>query len=270
MLDFETSAHQKLPTSGPKAKAQHPVLCTASGAPGWQSKTVPLSLHGDGTPVSGIGKGWCRMMDIFSMSSLMAAGSTLDFTIFLYAVYTQLLTKLSTNTLWHILCWSFRALASGKWPAADAFGRPYTSGVDAARANTDLADGYRGVLFVIRGDLDYYGNTLHLNHHGSKKPCSWCPANSEPGDPLNWAEFRRSHRLWHTELWEHDEWIEAHPARHLLFQLSGTSVKHVYVDWMHTKHMGVDACLYSSVLWLLVFKLLPGFTSPLGFGFVQV
>ena len=65
-------------------------------------------------------------------------------------------------------------------------------------------------------------------------------------------------RQWSSELWAVDEWKLAHPARHLLFLISGCSILNVYVDWMHTKHMGVDPCLYGSVLWLLVYRVLPG------------
>jgi len=34
---------------------------------------VPLSLHGDGTPSSGIGKSWSKMSDFFSWASLLVS-----------------------------------------------------------------------------------------------------------------------------------------------------------------------------------------------------
>ena len=41
--------------------------------------TVPISLHGDGTPVSGIGKAWSKSVDIWSWTSLVARGGSNHF-----------------------------------------------------------------------------------------------------------------------------------------------------------------------------------------------
>jgi len=65
-------------------------------------------------------------------------------------------------------------------------------------------------------------------------------------------------RQWSSELWTHADWLLAHPEPHHLFRYAGISISFVYVDWMHTKHMGTDSWLYASVLWLLVYKMLPG------------
>ena len=65
-------------------------------------------------------------------------------------------------------------LKAGVWPEADAFGKLYRDfaplSADAARAGSLLAGGYGACLFVIRGDLDYFANSLGLRHHTSLKP----------------------------------------------------------------------------------------------------
>lgn len=254
----------------------HPNYGACVGGTHWQDRTIPIALHGDGTPVSGIGKTWCRMMDIYSWTSLLAAGSTLDFTILIYAVFTALMRSDTMDNAWRLICWSFKALATGLWPEEDAFGRKFTEfapdSIDAMRAGSKLADGFRAVIFVVRGDLDYYSKNLRLRHHASNRPCSWCPCNSISGDPMHWAEFRRDVRQWSSEVWTGPEWIDSHPSRHMLFSILDLTVCHVYVDWMHTKHLGCDAFLYGSILWLLVYKLLPGVRArshmQQGFGFV--
>ncbi len=47
----------------------HPCL-QAGGAlkerPNYRCKAVPLKLHGDGVPITGTGKAWVKMMDVFS------------------------------------------------------------------------------------------------------------------------------------------------------------------------------------------------------------
>ena len=38
---------------------------------------IPLKLHGDGTPVTGLGKQWSQMVDIFSVSSILVYAPTI-------------------------------------------------------------------------------------------------------------------------------------------------------------------------------------------------
>ena len=52
----------------------HPVL----DIPGYQSCVIPLSLHGDGVPITGVGKSWGKSMDVWSWCSLLASGRTIE------------------------------------------------------------------------------------------------------------------------------------------------------------------------------------------------
>lgn len=230
--------------------------------PRWQSLTVPVSVHGDATPVAGVGKAWTRLMDTYSWCSLLRSGATLDFTLIVYSVFVSLLTRNSMDTAWRIARWSFEALASGLWPAHDPWGRSYSEhflgSPNAVRAGTQLAGGYSAVIWVIRGDLDYFAKSLHLRHHASSRPCSWCPCNSSLGDAMAWNEFREEFAAWMQELWSNSEWRESHPDCHQLFKTSGVGLSTCYPDHMHTKSMGTDCYTYGSVLWLLVFHIMPG------------
>jgi len=236
----------------------HPVKLLSD----WRRRAIPLSIHGDGTPVAGVGKAWARMMDTYSFCSLLARGTTLDFTVWIYSVFVSLLVGESMDHVMRVICWSFKALASGLWPEADPWGRRYADhspgSLDSRRAGTQLADGYCGIVWVVRGDLDYFANTLHLHHHAAARPCSWCPCNSVAGDPMAWSEFRRGISQWPSELWSDEEWREVHPNRHQLLQLPGVGISMVYPDHMHSKSMGTDGYTYGSVLWLLVYQILPG------------
>ena len=45
----------------------------------------------------------------------------------------------------------------------------------------------------------------------------------------------------------------ANPIVHILFQLPGMGIAQYLVDWMHTKHLGVDQNLFGSVImWLIL------------------
>lgn len=52
--------------------------------------------------------------------------------------------------------------------------------VEAKRARTPLAEGYRGLLFGLIGDLDYYDKILGLNKWStSENFCFHCKATSK-------------------------------------------------------------------------------------------
>ena len=46
--------------------------------PQFAQKLIPLSLHGDGTPVLGVGKIWSRQLTIFSFNSHLGLGTAKD------------------------------------------------------------------------------------------------------------------------------------------------------------------------------------------------
>ena len=44
----------------------------------WRSKLIPLGVHGDATPVAGIGKAWGKLLDAYAFTSLVCTGATKD------------------------------------------------------------------------------------------------------------------------------------------------------------------------------------------------
>jgi len=39
--------------------------------PGWQRRAVPIKMHGDGCPITGVGKSWSKSEDFYSWSSIV-------------------------------------------------------------------------------------------------------------------------------------------------------------------------------------------------------
>ena len=37
----------------------------------WAEKAVPIAIHGDGTPIAGLGKAWGKMLDLYVFTSLL-------------------------------------------------------------------------------------------------------------------------------------------------------------------------------------------------------
>ena len=75
---------------------------------------------------------------------------------------------------------------------------------------------------------------------------------------MQWTEFRPDCAQWMDEAWSNEEWLEAHPNRHPLFKLPGVGIQTVQPDLLHTKHFGVDVCLFGSALHVLVYTVLEG------------
>ena len=58
--------------------ADHPVLRNneATHIPDWRRKFIPISMHGDGVPVKGVGKSWTESFTSWSWTSIIAFSVT--------------------------------------------------------------------------------------------------------------------------------------------------------------------------------------------------
>lgn len=97
----------------------------------WNQWCVPLSLHGDETPITGVGKLWCHKALILSWSSMMAVAhgnETIDCNIYIHGLFEKFMIPDSDeasgtmSVLWKILHWSFMAIWEGFWPSCDWLG----------------------------------------------------------------------------------------------------------------------------------------------------
>lgn len=104
--------------------------------------------------------------------------------------------------------WSLRALYDGVHPATDAKGAPWPPlSQEAARAGKPLAGGYRGVVWLLKGDLEYFANSLHLNHYASRSPCFLCKAGCDAAAP--WTDPRQT-AAWRATCHTKDVWTAAY------------------------------------------------------------
>ena len=189
----------------------------------FSTRAIPILLHGDGAPVTGVGKIWGRSAVIMSWCSMLGKGKTLLTNYLIYFYYKQFASKDDgRNTMTRMfekLLWSFRALSSGKHPTHDEYGNPYTAGdKEYAKRGTDLADGWYGVLFGSRGDLEYHADVGLERWDSATRPCFWCDANcaNTGRDARPWTDFTEM-AAWrgtlHTSM---VAWRNARPNRHIL------------------------------------------------------
>lgn len=158
-----------------------------------------------------------------------------------------------------VLLWSYKALETGKWPHTDYRGRAWPAGsAEAQLAGQDLAGGYRGVVFISKADLDFVAKSLGLRHYGANQPCDFCPCDRSSAEQGWWpTNFGRT-SLWKNALYTAEEWRALYPAvPHWLFSLDHFCQYNVEPDELHIVWLGTAMYCNGSVLWLLVFRILP-------------
>ena len=95
----------------------------------YDSWVIPLCLHGDDVPITGVGKSWCQQMTVFSWSSLTGLGSTKDMQYFIYGCFEKLRAisedqnKDTLGVFFKQLVWSLKWLQLGQWPDRDWTGK---------------------------------------------------------------------------------------------------------------------------------------------------
>ena len=134
--------------------------------------------------------------------------------------------------------------------------RYQNSTAEGQRALSELAGGYRGTLWSIIGDLDYFTKALLLPRSTLEKgPCSLCRRRGK--GHLTWMDFRPT-APWRGVQWSTAEWrVWPQRSPSPLFTMEGFSPCLISLDWMHVKYLGHDMLVYGSVLSLLVHHVLP-------------
>ena len=83
----------------------------------FRDRCVPIGVHGDDVPITGIGKGWTSKMTVFSWCSLVALERATREKLFLmYAVFERMRAEDSMEAWMKLLAWSLWWLWLGIWP----------------------------------------------------------------------------------------------------------------------------------------------------------
>ena len=91
---------------------------------------MPISLHGDGVPVTGVGRSWSKSYEALTWTSCVASGDTVSIFNFIVGLFKDAACVIDDKETWDEilkkLVWSFRALLRGEWP--DRPDRPPSGG----------------------------------------------------------------------------------------------------------------------------------------------
>ena len=70
-------------TAGSPQLEGHPIRRVKN----WKLRAIPISFHGDGVPVTGLGKSWSRSMIMYTVSSMVGLGTTLETMLLVFACF---------------------------------------------------------------------------------------------------------------------------------------------------------------------------------------
>ena len=89
------------------------------------SKKVPLAMHGDGVPITGLGKIWSKTAWVYSWCSLLSDAATKDKQFLIGMVWDTLQGPNTMEKFHTVIAWSFKYLQLGIWPLEDHEGKPH-------------------------------------------------------------------------------------------------------------------------------------------------
>ena len=245
----------------------HPQLGHPSFAarPDFRDKGIPIRFHGDGVPTTGIAKSWGKMLNVFHWSSMIASGSTREMCMYVWAFWETYKSKTPGHMTYHHfmqkLKWSFECLWTGRWSEKDENDVMYPDDSDEmwlAKNMVWLADGFFGILFSIQSDNDFFSDCFGFPRWNSGSPCAFCPCTQQ-GGLMPWDNFQTVPDLapWMNLCFDVAHFLTQNPFANPLFEVSGVSALTAQLDFMHVKYLGSDQYLYGSVLFLIVYRLMP-------------
>ena len=171
---------------------------------GFQEKCIPLKIHGDGTPVTGLGKGWGKLVDIFSVSPLLICGPTILRNLMMFLMFQHLICKdqdhNTLDTAYRKLIWSFKACWEGKKPKFDWNGKEmFYEG-----AGEDLCGGFFFAVWALLCDLEHGYQAYDLPNPTANACCPLCPVGLISG--VVWWDFRPKAK-WLDHIYTVQSWL---------------------------------------------------------------
>ena len=223
------------------------------------TRLLPLSIHGDETPILSKGKIWSSSALIFSWTSLLSnifALGTKKSQLYIWAAWHRSFNKQTNDDFFAVLLWSLEALYDGGFPHRDWRGLAFEPSSPEGRW---LADGWRGILVASCGDLDYMSQFQGLARWNSNSPCCLCQCQKRGAH--SWHDFSEGAQ-WRTTAWSTAAWRNwPNRSMNKLFHKDLCSVLVVHFDLTHCRYLGYLQQLFGSVFWLLCEEMMQG--SPL-------
>ena len=222
---------------------------------GWKEKAIPTMIHDDAVPCVNVGKPGTKSWDCISFQGLLSIGSTLFVKLYIAGMFSSNKAPGTDHELWSIIVWSLWFAFLGTRPTIS-----YDRQSEPENGGEPLCGGFFFVPWIVKADLDALAKCFGFRHYSAGIPCELCECTSEQNDwPNNYANFTARanwKKTLHTILtWRLGELL--HPLFHLIF----FSCHNIEPDELHIIHQGTSTYMYGSILWKLVYQILPGDAS---------
>ena len=182
-------------------------------------------------------------MYIVSATLLLASGSSVNQKFLSACYWSHLLVKSKMDSgqdaeanVWNWILLDMDVLRSGVHPHKDWEGNDWPLGsTEHAVAGAPLANGFIALLWILKGDLEYFASVLGLEHWSNgDRPCMACKVDR---DRHPWTDHRTVGAL-HLQ-WTPAEWLQSHRPRHALWQWGGLGHWSSAFDTMRVLSLGV-------------------------------
>jgi hypothetical protein len=130
-----------------------------------------MGIHGDAVPVIAIGKPGTKALEVYSIQGALANGSTTQVKHKIYSGFEKCKMATSMKEAMTLVALSLHFLFLGIHPTADHNGNAWADdSSEKALAGKWPADGFFGVLYMLKGDLDHFAK-MALANYRSNMPC---------------------------------------------------------------------------------------------------
>mgnify|MGYP001826343938 CR=1 FL=1 len=194
--------------------------------------TVPISWHTDGVRIFKQQKAW-----IYSFSSALKKGPSLESKLLFLVIRDSLLVKHdSHDAVATIIAWVHRALAEGRFPAADASGQPWAANTrEAQQAGSLFASGRCFAFSSFRGDWEARVACHKLQRtYNHNNICERCLATKSA--QFNYRDFQE-HASYLNVQFTHRDYLLMTPP-------------HLQSCWQHVPGWRLDRNLEDPLLYL--------------------
>ena len=226
-------------------------LDPGSWGEGWEDRTWPCILHGDGGVYAKKNE---SSILIVSCKSLLAP--TFDCNIIPgFILPKNARTEETADLLWRAYVHGINAAYHGVHSMVDMNREPWPeTSPQAALAGQRLCDGQvRLVVWIVTGDLEFLANELRFPHFNSNDPCWLCPVSRRADAQFSITDYRVGAPWKQALAGDNEAEVEPITSEHPIEDLKGFTRYHVPGDLMHTGCGGVCAWTAGGVLYELVF-----------------
>ena len=230
----------------------HPVIAGTAA-----ELCIPVGLHGDDAGVHGN-----EQVLVISWNGVTFHRPTLDSRIVFTMMKVAQIIPETMQRVYEVLKWSFDALATGRFPAADPWEKVFCEDYmperarNAGRPLAERADGqyYRGAFAEFRGDWKYLKEAFCFTegYHKDDFICHRCMARKQGISPGMWYSIFCRNAEHRTSMVSNREFVEAYSRRSPLVNIPGMHITRIVFDLMHCMELGVLQLLIPSLLSVLV------------------